>query len=182
MNIPESGLPHGRIFIGREDALSRLRNAWDLACTGRRRIVWVAGEPGIGKTALIERFASALGDIACARGQCVEQYGSSEPYLPILEALAELCRSDRTVAPLLRAVAPTWLLQLPWFSTEEERNALRRELAGVRPDRMLREMGELFDRYSETQPLLLVTEDLHWSDRATLQLWTMSRGDAAAGV
>lgn len=169
-NIPEIGLPHGRIFIGREDALSRLRDAWDLACSGRRRIVWVAGEPGIGKTTLIDRFASALGDIACARGQCVEQYGSSESYLPVLEALAELCRSDRTVVPLLRAVAPTWLLQLPWLSTEEERDALRRELAGVRPDRMLREMGELFDRYSETRPLLLVTEDLHWSDRATLQL------------
>ena len=39
-NIPEIGLPHGRIFIGREDALSRLRHAWDLACTGMRRIVF----------------------------------------------------------------------------------------------------------------------------------------------
>ena len=38
------------------------------------------------------------------------------------------------------------------------------------PDRMLREMGELLDRYTEQRPLLLVTEDLHWSDRATIQL------------
>ena len=72
--------------------------------------------------------------------------------------------------PLLRAVAPTWLLQLPWLSTAEEREALRRELAGVSPDRMLREMGEVLDRYGERRPLLLVTEDLHWSDRATIQL------------
>ena len=46
-----------------------------------------------------------------------------EPYLPVLEALGELCRMDGTVAPLLRAVAPTWLLQLPWLSTAEERDS-----------------------------------------------------------
>ncbi|HYM48661.1 MAG TPA: AAA family ATPase, partial [Burkholderiaceae bacterium] len=133
-------------------------------------VVWIAGEPGIGKTTLIDHFIAGLGDIAGARGQCVEHYGPGEPYLPVLEALAELCRSDDAVAPLLRAVAPTWLLQLPWLSTADERDALRRDLAGVGPDRMLREMGEVLDRYTERRPLLLVTEDLHWSDRATIQL------------
>ncbi|MCU0973469.1 MAG: AAA family ATPase, partial [Burkholderiales bacterium] len=157
-------------FIGRAGALSRLRRAWDLACSGSRAIVWVAGEPGIGKTTLIEHFVVGLGDVACARGQCVEHYGSGEPYLPVLDALAELCRSDGTVPALLRAVAPTWLLQLPWLSTAEERDALRRELAGASPERMLREMGEVLDRYTERRPLLLVTEDLHWCDRATIQL------------
>ena len=108
--------------------------------------------------------------ISCARGQCVEHYGTGEPYLPVLEALADLCRRDNTLPALLRAVAPTWLLQLPWLSTIEERDALRRELAGVGPERMLREMGELLDRYTAERPLLLVTEDLHWSDRSTLHL------------
>ena len=157
-------------FIGRADAVSRLRQAWDGACSGQRAVVWIAGEPGIGKTTLIEHFVAGLGGIACARGQCVEHYGTGEPYLPVLEALAELCRSDRTLPALLRTVAPTWLLQLPWLSTAEERDALRRELAGVGPHRMLREMGEMLDRYTEHRPLLLVTEDLHWSDRATIQL------------
>ena len=118
-------------------------------CSGKRALVWVAGEPGIGKTTLIEHFVAGLGDVACARGQCVEHYGTGEPYLPVLEALAELCRRDSAVPALLRAVAPTWLLQLPWLSTAEERDALRRELAGVGPERMLREMGELLDRYTE---------------------------------
>jgi len=157
-------------FIGRADALSRLRSAWDTACGGRRAAVWVAGEPGIGKTTLIEHFVAGLGDVACARGQCVEHYGTGEPYLPVLEALAELCRRDTSVPSLLREVAPTWLLQVPWLSTAEERDGLRRDLAGVRPERMLREMGEVLDRYTERQPLLLVTEDLHWSDRSTVQL------------
>jgi DNA-binding winged helix-turn-helix (wHTH) protein/tetratricopeptide (TPR) repeat protein len=157
-------------FVGRAAELARLRAAWDLACTGKRTIVWVAGDPGIGKTTLIDHFASGLGGITIARGQCVEQHGAGEPYLPILEALAELGRRDGTAAPLLRAVAPAWLLQLPWLSTAEERDALRRELAGVTADRMLREIGEFFDRYTAERPLLLVTEDLHWSDQATIQL------------
>jgi DNA-binding winged helix-turn-helix (wHTH) protein/tetratricopeptide (TPR) repeat protein len=157
-------------FVGRSGELARLRAAWDLACTGKRTIVWVAGDPGIGKTTLIDHFASGLGGITVARGQCVEQHGAGEPYLPVLEALAELSRGDDTVAPLLRAVAPAWLSQLPWLSTAEERDALRRELAGVTADRMLREIGEFFDRYTAERPLLLVTEDLHWSDQATIQL------------
>jgi len=157
-------------FIGREEALARLRSAWDSARSGKRAVVWVAGEPGIGKTTLIEHFVAGLGNVACAHGQCVEHFGAGEPYLPVLEALAERCRRDGAVPTLLRAVAPTWLLQLPWLSTIEERDALRRELAGVGPERMLREMGELLDRLTEQRPLLLVTEDLHWSDRATVQL------------
>ena len=157
-------------FIGREEPLSRLRRAWDSACSGKRKVVWVAGEPGIGKTTLIEHFIAGLGDVPVARGQCVEHYGTGEPYLPVLEALSDLCRIDSSLVSLLRAVAPTWLLQLPWFTTAEERDALRQELAGVSPDRMLREMGALLDRSGDRAPLLLVTEDLHWSDRATIQL------------
>jgi len=173
--------PQPASFVGRVEALSRLGTHWSLACTGKRRIVWVAGDPGIGKTTLIDRFIGGIGDVLCVRGQCVDQHGSGEPYLPVLEALSQLCRADGNLVSLLRAVAPTWLLQLPWFCTADEREAFRRELAGVSPERMLREMGELLDRCGERRPLLLVTEDLHWSDRATIQLIdyvARRRGDA----
>ncbi len=167
---PTSGVRPLPTFIGRGDALSSLQRSWGRACDGQRALVWLAGEPGIGKTTLIEHFVAGLDGVICARGHCMEHYGTGEPYLPVLEALAELCRSDPALPELLRAVAPTWLLQLPWLSRAQERDALRRELAGVGPERMLREMGELLDRYTEQRPLLLVTEDLHWSDRATVQL------------
>ncbi|HEU0199631.1 MAG TPA: AAA family ATPase [Burkholderiaceae bacterium] len=156
--------------IGRADGLDRLHKAWQLAGTGRRQIVWLSGEAGVGKTTLIEHFSGEVGESDCAHGQCVEQYGAGEPYLPILEALTTLCRRDPALPELIRAVAPTWLLQLPWLSTAAEREALRQELAGAGQARMLREMGELLDRYTENRPLLLVTEDLHWSDHATVQL------------
>ena len=162
--------PPRALFVGREKELASLRRTWDSVRSGKRVVFWIAGEPGIGKTTLIDRFVSGLGDIACARGHCVQHYGSGEPYHPVLEALAELCRVDTEVPSLLRAVAPAWLLQLPWLSTAEQREALLRELVGVNLERMLREMGEFLDRYTERRPLLLVTEDLHWSDRATIQL------------
>jgi DNA-binding winged helix-turn-helix (wHTH) protein/tetratricopeptide (TPR) repeat protein len=162
--------PAGSFFVGRAGAMARLQRAWASACEGQRAIVWVAGEPGIGKSTLVEHFAAGLADARFARGQCVEHYGTGEPYLPVLEALAELCRANPDLVTLLRDVAPTWLLQLPWLTSALERDALRRELAGVGPERMLRELGELLDRCTEHRPLLLVTEDLHWSDRATIQL------------
>ena len=123
-----------------------------------------------GRPSLIERFMAEAGDIQCAHGQCVEQYGEGEPYLPVLEALTALCRRDAGLVELIRAVAPTWLLQLPWLSSAAEREALRRELTGTGQVRMLREMGELLDRCTADRPLLLVTEDLHWSDQSTVQL------------
>lgn len=163
---PSDGAP----IVGRAPGLERLRRAWHDALDGHRRIVWVAGEAGIGKTTLIDRFAAEVGAAVFARGQCVDQYGTAEPYLPVLEALGALCRADRTITSLMRSVAPMWLLQLPWLCDEAERTALRRELAGVGHERMLRELGELLERCTERRPLLLITEDLHWSDHATVQL------------
>ena len=162
--------PVATAFVGRAAELARLQRAWDSASRGKRAVVWVAGEPGIGKTTLIEHFGSRLGDGAHTSGYCVEHYGSGEPYLPVLEALAQLCRVDDSLLPLLRSVAPTWLVQLPWLLSAEDRESLQRELVGLGPDRMLREMGELLDRYTEDRPVLLITEDLHWADRATIQL------------
>jgi DNA-binding winged helix-turn-helix (wHTH) protein/tetratricopeptide (TPR) repeat protein len=162
--------PGEAVIIGRREVRARLRAAWNHAAAGRRQIVWIAGEAGVGKTTLIESAIAELGEIVCAHGQCVEQFGAGEPYLPMLEALGALCRQDAALVPMMRAVAPTWLLQLPWLSDEAERDSMRRELAGSSPDRMPRELGELLDRYTQQQPLLLVTEDLHWSDHATVRL------------
>ncbi|UHQ19397.1 AAA family ATPase [Lysobacter sp. KIS68-7] len=160
----------GSGFVGRDAELSALERAWERANTGRRTLAWVAGEPGIGKTTLVEHFIAGFDEVSCARGSCVQSFGAGEPYHAVLEALSELGRRDDAVVPMLRDIAPTWLLQLPWLTTAEVREALQRELVGVHPERMLRELGEFLDRYTEHRPLLLVTEDLHWADRATTQL------------
>jgi DNA-binding winged helix-turn-helix (wHTH) protein/tetratricopeptide (TPR) repeat protein len=157
-------------MIGREAALARLRAAWNAAAEGDQQFIWITGEAGVGKTTLVQSLVSELGPTICAQGQCIEQFGAGEPYLPVLEALGSACRRDGRLASMMSSVAPTWFVQLPWLNTEAERTTLQRELAGTNQDRMLREFGELIDRYSIHQPLLLVTEDLNWSDHATVRL------------
>jgi DNA-binding winged helix-turn-helix (wHTH) protein/tetratricopeptide (TPR) repeat protein len=157
-------------FIGRRPALDRLRESWRRAGMGQRQLVWVAGDAGVGKSTLLDVFTRTSGAVAIAQGQCVEQYGTGEPYLPILQGLGDLCREYADLAAIMRATAPTWLLQLPWLITEAERAAFARELVGVSQERMMREFHELVARFTDRQPLLFVTEDLHWCDQATLRL------------
>jgi len=159
-------------LVGRDAELARLQVALAAARAHRRRVMFVAGEAGIGKTTLVDAFAAAAAaqGVTVARGQCVEHYGAVEPYMPVLEAVDILARAEPRWLTLLRQVAPSWLVQMPWHLGADERRELQREVAGMTQERMLREMGELLDRGSQPAPLLLVLEDLHWSDHATVQL------------
>ncbi len=169
LSVPAPELPP---LVGREAALQRLGAAWVRAAGGQRQLVFVGGEAGIGKSALVEHIVATLpSGVAVGVGQCVEHYGAAEPYMPILEALSSLCRSvgGDTLRATLRQVAPTWMLQMPWLLDEEDRRLLRQEAAGATQDRMLRELGELLDRARDASPLVILLEDLHWSDHATVQ-------------
>src|SRR5262245_13072796 len=88
---------HTPAIVGRGQELAALQAAWGRALAGHRQIVSVSGEAGIGKTALLEAFLAAnkraLAGVWVARGQCVEQYGPGEPFLPILEGLGRLCQA-----------------------------------------------------------------------------------------
>jgi DNA-binding winged helix-turn-helix (wHTH) protein/tetratricopeptide (TPR) repeat protein len=160
----------GAVMIGRGRVLGRLGEAWQRAKAGQRQLTWIAGDAGIGKTTLIDGFVAENRPELIAHGQCVEQFGAGEPYLPVLEALKQLCRRDPDLVALLRQVAPTWLVQMPWLVADSDRAPLALELSSAGQERMVRELWELLERYTQHKPLLLVTEDLHWSDHATLRL------------
>jgi DNA-binding winged helix-turn-helix (wHTH) protein len=168
--IPLLSAAPATCLIGREAALERLRVAYKRAAAGERQLIWIAGEAGVGKTSLIERFIAELPPNLATFGQCVEHFGAGEPYLPLLEAVKELCRREPALVPIMRAVAPTWLVQMPWLVAEGDRERLQREVLGAHPDRMVREMREMMDRYTETRPLVFVLEDLHWCDLGTLRM------------
>jgi DNA-binding winged helix-turn-helix (wHTH) protein/predicted ATPase len=158
-------------FVGRDKALSRLRGWIDKTLARERHVVFVTGEAGIGKTALIDTFARGIAsDVRIARGQCLEQYGTSEAYLPVLEAIGRLCREHQQVVDVLRTHAPMWLLQLPSLVSTSVYEALSRELSGATKERMLREMGDALEILTADVPLVLILEDLHWSDYSTLDL------------
>lgn len=82
-------------FVRRATELSFLHHRLEAALQGRRQVVLLAGEPGIGKTSLVDAFLGQLqnfSNLLSATGHCVEQYGPGEAYLPLLEALTWLCR------------------------------------------------------------------------------------------
>jgi predicted ATPase/DNA-binding winged helix-turn-helix (wHTH) protein len=159
-------------FVGRDAELTQLVQWWSTAQSGIRQIGFIVGEPGIGKTALVDTFVAqvvATGASSVGRGQCVDDYGTGEPYLPVLEALGRLCRSAERSRFLsaLRRYAPSWLAHLPSALTTADSDAVR-ATHGVTPDQMLRELTDALEVLTQTRPLVLVLEDLHWSDRATL--------------
>jgi predicted ATPase/transcriptional regulator with XRE-family HTH domain len=164
-------LPAG--FVGREHALSRMESWFEKAREGGRQVVFVTGEAGIGKTTLLEAFARSVANEPTVRicsGQCLPQYGMSEAYLPVLDAISQLCREDPWVVDVLRVHAPMWLMQLPSVVTPADRELFGREAASATRERMLREMGETLDAVTARATLVLVLEDLHWSDFSTLDL------------
>lgn len=166
MRAPSQATESG--LVGRRAEFARLCEWYSAIQQGTRRLGFIAGEAGIGKTSLIEDFIAAVvspAGVLVGRGQCVEQYGGGEPYLPILEALARLGRqADAPIRQLLREHAPTWLAHLPSLALETTMAS-----SAVRPERMLRELAEALEALTAIEPLVLVFEDLHWSDRATLQ-------------
>lgn len=163
-------------LVGREVELGRLEQAYARAAQGQRQVVFVTGEPGIGKTTVVDAFVASLGaEVGVSRGQCVEQYGVGEAYLPVLEVLSRLGRGVRSgeVLGVLAQYAPTWLMQLPALVRPEEAEALQRQVAGATKERMLREAGDAVEVLTAERPLVVVLEDLHWSDTATIELVTL---------
>jgi len=170
-----AGKPADGTFVGRTPQLNKLKTLFDEACAGESRIVFVAGEPGIGKTTLVNQFLESLdgrGDVLTSLGRCVEGYGGTEPYYPVLEALTQLVRGDAGAAIMrsLISIAPTWAAQLPGSVPERHRAQLQRQLVGAVSGRMLREICEFFAALSAQTPLALVFEDLHWSDYSTVDM------------
>jgi predicted ATPase/energy-coupling factor transporter ATP-binding protein EcfA2 len=161
--------------VGRAKELERLRTHLELANQGKRQIVFVTGEPGIGKTTLIELFSQSIAKdsgVVVALGQCIEQYGAGEAYMPILDALERLCGTPTgpQVVERLRRLAPSWLANFPSLSSADEHLELQRRTIGITPERRLREIGAFLEAMAKDFTVLLILEDLHWLDPSSLAL------------
>lgn len=161
-------------FVGRERELARLQAARGRAVRGRRQFVFVRGHAGAGKSSLIRAFLdrgwSAEQPLVWAR--CVDHYGVGEAYLPVLDALGRLAGGPwhGRWLELLDRFAPTGLSRLPhfWAASADPARGARGHVGA--PERMLRELAEALEAFASDTPLLLVVEDVHWADRATLGL------------
>ena len=165
----------GPYMVGRQAELAQLMDALQRALRGDRQMVFVTGEPGIGKTTVVSALAERLTTekpVWVGQGQCIEHYGAGEAYMPVLEALGRLCRAPlgKRLIALLRRHAPTWLAQMPSLLDDAELEALQRAVARATQTRMLREMSEAIEAITAESPLILILEDMQWSDYSTVEL------------
>lgn len=160
-------------IVERELQLAQLRTAFERATSGTRQVVFLTGEPGIGKTTLVRAFAgeiAAARGVRLARGDCQDHHGEGEPYMPVLEAIGRLAREDGGLCiEVLQKCAPSWLAQLPSVQGGHAQPTQAVPL-GITTERMLREMADAIELLTARYTLVLILEDLHWADYSTVDL------------
>ncbi len=163
----------GRVFVGRYDELDRLRVAWKEAGAGRRRVVMVGGEPGVGKTRLAAVFSEELhanGAIVLA-GRCDEEL--AVPYQPVVEALRHLVdhTPDSDLVARLGRFGGELVRLLPDLGPRAPAlPAPMRSDPETERYRLFDAVAAWLSAVSADQPLLLVFDDLQWAATPTLLL------------
>ena len=174
-------------WVGRAGPLEALEDLFEQAVTGNRQVVFITGEAGIGKTTFVEMVMKRLTGraVGVLWGRCIEHFGTDEAFLPLIEALQERCSGadGPYLLKTLRDHAPTWLAQMPGFIDAKDRATFQSEVFGATRERMLREFCELVEVLSSDRPWVIILEDLHWSDYATLDVLSrFARRDRKASV
>jgi predicted ATPase len=167
-----------RPTVGRQQEWAALRTGFEEAAAGRGLLLCVTGEPGLGKTTLVESFLEELAASGrtwgLAHGRCSERLAGAEAYLPFLEALDSLLQGDggASVAHVMKLLAPTWYVQLLASLAADDPS-----LAGVLADaketsqeHRKRELGRFLHEVSWQRPLVIFLDDIHWADPSSVDL------------
>ncbi|GAA1757277.1 AAA family ATPase [Agromyces humatus] len=170
----ESAPGDARSPVVRQSELAELDGWWHSASSGVRTVGFIAGEVGAGKTTLVQAFLARFrgtGLAVLGEARCVDLH-STEPYLPLLDAMGALCRGPNGARfrGILSEVAPDWLAQLPGVVDPAAVDRVRRQAIGRSAGRLQREAADALDAMSAVAPVVLVLEDLDAGDRSTIEM------------
>jgi len=157
------GNPH---IVGRHKELKRAADR--LAGSPRTVLMCVSGEAGAGKTTFVEEFLVRIdASYLRLRGQCEKLLAGAEAYLPMLEVLHVLLRTDRdgTIAKLLEKRAPHWHLLLGAGHADPSTSAHLES-----PERMNRQFFDFLNAVRGDRPVVLFLDDVQWADISTVYL------------
>jgi predicted ATPase len=166
------GLSEGApVFVGRVEELAALDAAVERVRGGRPSAVLIGGEAGVGKSRLVSEFAErarAAGAARVLRGHCLELSAEGLPFAPFTGVLRALVR-DLGAAGVAALLPGRSARELGRLLPE-----LGKPDAHADPDearaRMFEQVLALFEHLTGSGPLILVIEDMHWSDRSSRDL------------
>jgi len=162
-------------LVGRDDELEQLGRRWAAACEGRGQVVFIGGEPGIGKSRVVHVFLARIGAAPAATHllQCQEQFSNSA-FFPLGEVLQRKLAIGRDDTPATKrakleaafdadaAASAAVLLALP------QQQPVRPITARAQRERALGWLAAwLLDE--PAGPVVLVLEDAQWADASTLE-------------
>jgi DNA-binding winged helix-turn-helix (wHTH) protein/predicted ATPase len=156
------------MVVGRDVELGKLSALLERALSGATTFAFVSGDSGVGKTTLVNAFVSGQCETVHARvlrGHCSSEVDSTEPYLPLVDALRSAARSAfaNDVDRVLHARAPSWLARWPqWFGDAQVPSNL------AASPRLSLELTDALAALADGAPTVLVLEDLQWADPSTL--------------
>ncbi len=159
------GLP----LIGRQHELMRLQYGWQRLHSGQGGLFIVEGEPGIGKSRLLNTFAAAISDsgIPVIRSRCYD-LERDIVYQPLVEALRS--RADLLDRAILSGMPPAYRTSLAALFPDLVTHSDQRAPVSTERERQSDALFWLLTRVAEAQPgLLLLIDDLHWADTATIE-------------
>jgi len=161
---------HG--FVGRESALARLGQSLDEARAGRGRVVFLVGEPGIGKTSTVEKLGSEAerAGVRWLAGRCYEGEGAPVfwPWLQVIRALLARTSADDQKSDLGAGAAEIEELVREIGAGPSRKG--RAESGEQARFRLFESIAQFLGRAADRQPLLISLDDLHWADPDSLKL------------
>ena len=185
-------------LVGREEEMAMLMRRWERARGGEGQLVLIVGEPGIGKSRLIEEFHDRLGDtphtwVEWASSQLLQ----NTPLHPIAEwgaaALRRRGRSRREAAGRAGERRSRSVRARPggkrcrcWRRIARHSSRCRKPRAKLAPEELRRRQMAAMVAWivagARAQPMVLAFEDLHWADPTTLEVLAAPRRARRAGA
>ncbi|MFJ5307890.1 AAA family ATPase [Streptomyces sp. NPDC088350] len=160
------------VFVGRADELDTLNDALARAAAGEPQALLLGGEAGVGKTRLVEEFATAAcrGGAVVALGGCVEIGADGLPFAPFSTALRALRRELPEELSAAAAGQEEELARLlpELAETPTDRRARRHDEEGMA--RLFELTARLLERVAADRTVVVALEDLHWADASTRHL------------